>query len=196
MPNNISEPDAASQPQQLLVSVSPHIHSHESAPKVMWSVFFALIPAGLAGIFIFGLCALKIIVISILTCMGTEALLQKLCRRKITVSDGSAALTGILLAYNLSSHVPLWIPVAGGIFAIAIAKQAFGGLGANIFNPALAGRAFLLASWPKHMTEFVKPLTPDAVTQATPLTMFKEAKVHSLAQLDLSYLDLFLGKRG
>ncbi|MBU4473538.1 MAG: RnfABCDGE type electron transport complex subunit D [Candidatus Omnitrophica bacterium] len=182
-------------PDKLIVSVSPHIHSHESTPKVMWSVFFALIPAGIVGVFIFGLAALKIIIISVLSCLVTEALIQKLTHRRISIGDGSAVLTGLLLAYNLSSNVPFWIPVIGGIFAIAVCKQAFGGLGANIFNPALAARAFLLASWPKHMTGFSKPFSPDAVTSATPLAMLKEGKVADLVQSGLSYMDLFLGKR-
>lgn len=181
---------------KFIVSTSPHIHSRELTSKVMWSVFLALLPAGIAGIWIFGIAALKVIIVSILSCIVTEAVIQKLTHKKIIISDGSAALTGILLAYNLSSSVPLWMPVIGGIFAVAICKHAFGGLGANIFNPALAARAFLLASWPRHMTEFVKPFSTDAITSATPLVMFKEAKVQSLAQLGLSYWDLFLGRRG
>ena len=181
---------------KLTVGTSPHIHSRELTSKVMWGVFAALVPAGIAGAWIFGISALKVIIVSVLSCIVTEALIQKLAHKRIVISDGSAALTGILLAYNLSSSVPLWIPVIGGIFAVAICKHAFGGIGTNIFNPALAGRAFLLASWPKHMTEFVKPFSADAITQATPLVMFKEGKVETLAQLGLSYWDLLLGKRG
>lgn len=181
---------------KLTVGTSPHIHSRELTSKVMWSVFAALVPAGVAGVWIFGISALKVTIVSILSCVAAEAVIQKLNHKKITLSDGSAALTGILLAYNLSSSVPLWMPVIGGIFAVAICKHAFGGIGANIFNPALAARAFLLASWPKHMTEFVKPFSADAVTSATPLVMFKEGKVETLAQLGLSYWDLLLGKRG
>ena len=181
---------------RLIVSVSPHIHSRESVSKVMWAVFFALVPSGIASVAIFGFSALKVILISIASCMLTEGIIQKLNHKKISLSDGSAALTGILLAYNLSSNVPFWIPLVGGVFAIAICKHAFGGLGANIFNPALAARAFLLASWPRHMTEFLRPLSSDAITQATPLVMFKEGKVKVLSDLGLSYWDLFLGKRG
>lgn len=180
---------------RLIVDTSPHIHSRELTSRVMWTVFLALVPSGIAGIFIFGIQALKIMVVSILTCLTTEALIQKARHKKITISDGSACLTGLLLAYNLSAQVPFWIPLIGGIFAIAIAKHAFGGLGANIFNPALAGRAFLMASWPKHMTEFVKPFSPDAITSATALTLLKEGKFANLAQIGLSYGDLFLGKR-
>lgn len=181
---------------RLIVSASPHIHGGETVSKVMWAVFLSLLPAGIAGVVIFGMRALTVIIASILSCVITEALIQKLTNRKIAITDGSAALTGLLLAYNLSASVPLWIPAAGGFFAVAICKQAFGGLGANIFNPALCGRAFLLASWPKQMTEFPKPLSVDAITSATPLVMFKEGNVRALSQLDLTYLDLFLGKRG
>ena len=183
-------------PDRLNVSVSPHIHSGETVPRVMWAVFLALIPSGIAGILIFGFPALKLILISIATCLITEALIQKARHKTITISDGSGALTGLLLAYNLSSNVPFWIPLVGGFFAIAIAKQAFGGLGANIFNPALAARAFLLSSWPKHMTEFVRPFSPDGVTSATPLGILKEQGARPLSEFGFSYWDLFLGKRG
>lgn len=181
--------------ERLSVSVSPHIHSGESVPKVMWTVFLALIPSGVAGVIIFGLPALKIILISIASCIITEALIQKSAHKKITVHDGSAALTGLLLAYNLSSGVHFWIPLAGGIFAIGVVKHAFGGLGANIFNPALAARAFLLASWPKYMTDFVRPFSLDAIGSATPLALFKEGRMPNASDLGLSYWDLFLGKR-
>ncbi|TAN61057.1 RnfABCDGE type electron transport complex subunit D, partial [bacterium] len=181
--------------ERLSVGVSPHVHGGESVQKVMWTVFLALLPAGAAGVIIFGFAALKVIIISIASCLITEFLIQKLRRKKITLYDGSAALTGLLLAYNLSSGVPFWIPLVGGIFAVAIAKHTFGGLGANIFNPALAARAFLLASWPKQMTDFYRPLSLDAVSSATPLAMLKEGGMRSLSGLGLSYGDLFLGNR-
>jgi electron transport complex protein RnfD len=128
--------------------------------------------------------------------VGTEAFIQKARGLKVTVSDGSALMTGLLVAYNLPAHCPLWVAVAGSIFAIAIAKQAFGGLGRNIFNPALAGRAFLMAAWPKYMTTFTKPFVYDAVTQATPLSLIKEGKASGIADLGISYWDLFIGNRG
>jgi Na+-translocating ferredoxin:NAD+ oxidoreductase subunit D len=181
--------------ERLSVGVSPHIHGGESVPKAIWAVFLALLPSGVAGVIIFGLAALKVIIISIASCLITEFLIQKLRHKKITLYDGSAALTGLLLAYNLSSGAPFWIPLAGGIFAIAIAKHTFGGLGANIFNPALAARAFLLASWPRQMTNFYRPLSLDAVSSATPLAMLKEGGTRSLSGLGLSYGDLFLGNR-
>lgn len=180
---------------KFVLTTSPHIHSQELTSRAMWSVFCALVPAGAAGVIFFGVSALKIIIVSVLSCVLSEALIQKLTGKKAAIADGSAALTGLLLAYNLSSAVPLWIPVVGGFFAIAICKHAFGGLGANIFNPALAARAFLLASWPKQMTTFLMPSSIDAVTQATPLAMFKEGGM-SLADMGLSYWDLFIGRRG
>jgi electron transport complex protein RnfD len=158
----------------------------------MWAVNISLLPAAVAGVIIFGARAAWVMALCIITAVISEAVLQKLARRKITVSDGSAVLTGLLLAFNLPPKVPFWIPVVGTFFAIAIAKQIFGGLGQNIFNPALAGRAFLMASWPKYVTTFTAPFSADATTCATPLTLLKEGKA-----LDhLSYIDLFLGRKG
>lgn len=172
----------------------------------MWQVFLSLIPAGAAGVFIFGIYALGLIITSIIACLLTEWLILALRRKQTAILDGSAALTGLLLAYNLPAGVPLWMAVLGSVFAIAIAKQAFGGLGRNIFNPALAARAFLLLSFPKYMTEFTQPLRAgagfsrlfnvDAVSCATPLTLLKENKIQEISQAGLSYLDLFLGNRG
>ena len=181
---------------KLIVSTSPHLRSKDTTTKIMWSVFLALVPSGIAALWIFGAPALRVIIISVATCVLTEFFIQKASGREVTIKDGSAALTGLLLAYNLSAGVPFWIPIIGGVFAIAIVKQAFGGLGRNIFNPALAARAFLLASWPKHMTSFVKPFSPDAVTAATPLMIFKEGNANVIADLGLNYWDLFLGRRG
>lgn len=181
---------------KLQVSVSPHVHSGESVSKVMWAVAIALMPSGIAGVIIFGISALKVIFISVSGCVIFEALTQKLTHKRITISDGSAVLTGLLLAYNLSAGVPFWLPLSGAFFAIVIVKQAFGGLGGNIFNPALAARAFLLASWPRHMTIFLKPFSPDGISSATPLTLFKEGGMDSVAKLNLGYWDLFIGNRG
>jgi len=179
-------------PDKLLVSTSPHIYKKDSVGRIMWLVNLSLLPGGIAGVYIFGLDALRVIVLGVVTAVLSEALLQKLTKRKISILDGSAFLTGLLLAYNLPPNVPFWIPVAGSFFAIAIGKQVFGGLGQNIFNPALAGRVFLMASWPKYMTTFVLPFNCDGVTGATPLAMLKEGKGIEA----LSYLDLFLGRRG
>jgi Na+-translocating ferredoxin:NAD+ oxidoreductase subunit D len=176
----------------LIVSNSPHIHKPESVKRIMWSVTLSLIPAGIAGVFIFGRSALEVILLGVASAMVTEFILQSIFRQKITIFDGSAFLTGLLLAYNLPPKVPFWIPITGSFFAIAIGKQVFGGLGQNIFNPALVGRVFLMASWPKYMTAFTIPLQYDGVTSATPLMLLKENK----PVLDVNYLDLFLGNRG
>jgi len=177
---------------KLIVSVSPHIHKKDSVSKIMWMVIVSLIPAGVAGIFIFGLNALWVIILGIISAVVTEGILQVATKRKVTLLDGSAILTGLLLAYNLPSGVPFWLPIVGSFFAIAIGKQVFGGLGQNIFNPALVGRVFLMASWPKYMTAFIKPQNYDALTSATPLALIKEGKLLE----NISYLDLFLGRRG
>ena len=175
---------------KLIVSASPHLHKDESVSRIMWMVVLSLIPAGAAGVFIFGLSALWVIILGIISAVIAEGTLQIFTKRKFTIFDGSAVLTGLLLAYNLPSHVPFWLPIVGSFFAIAIGKQVFGGLGQNIFNPALVGRVFLMASWPKYMTTFTKPF--DAITSATPLALIKEGKILE----NISKWDLFLGKRG
>ncbi len=177
---------------RLIISISPHLHKDESISKIMWMVVVSLIPAGLAGVFIFGISALWVILLAIVSAIISEGILQALTKKRITILDGSAVLTGLLLAYNLPAHVPFWLPIVGSVFAIAIGKQVFGGIGQNIFNPALVGRVFLMASWPKYMTTFTKALNYDAVTSATPLALLKEGKFIE----HISYLDLFLGKRG
>lgn len=155
------------------VSSSPHIHSGQSTQKIMRDVLIALAPATAAGIYFFGLPALKTIVLAVLACVATEYLIQKfMLKIEPTISDLSAAVTGLLLAFNMPSGSPWYLPVVGGIFAIAIAKQVFGGLGHNFVNPALAARAFLMASWPIAMTTWPVPLT-DGTTGATPLAILK-----------------------
>jgi len=178
---------------KLIVSAPPHLHKKdESVSKIMWLVVVSLIPAGAVGVFIFGLSALWVIILGVISAVITEAALKLLTKNKLTVLDGSAVITGLLLAYNLPPGVPFWLPIVGSFFSIAIGKQVFGGLGQNIFNPALVGRVFLMASWPKYMTTFTAPLNYDAITQATPLALLKEGKFLE----HISYWDLFLGKRG
>jgi len=177
---------------KLIVSVSPHLHKDESINKIMWMVVLSLLPVGIAGVIIFGRSALWVIGLGIVSALISEGILQILTKRKVTLFDGSAFLTGLLLAYNLPPQVPFWLPIVGSFFAIAIGKQIFGGLGQNIFNPALAGRVFLMASWPKYMTTFTRPLNYDAITSATPLAILKEGRILE----NISYWDLFLGKRG
>jgi electron transport complex protein RnfD len=158
----------------------------------MWSVTLSLIPAGIGGIYVFGISALKVVLLGVFSAVAAEFLIQVIFKQKITVYDGSAFLTGLLLAYNLPARVPFWLPIVGSVIAIAIGKHVFGGLGQNIFNPALVGRVFLMASWPQYMTTFTKPLSYDGITTATPLMELKEGG----ALMGLNYLDLFLGRRG
>ena len=173
--------------KKFFVSSSPHLVDQESIPKIMYSVIAALLPAGIGGVYFFGVRALWVILISVISAVAAEAFMQKLLKKPLTITDGSAALTGILLAYCLSPQVPLWIPVIGSFFAIAIGKQIFGGLGHNPMNPALAARAFLLASWPTQTTVFSAsvpkggylagvPLNVDGISQATPLNLYKQLR--------------------
>ncbi|MCK9615137.1 MAG: RnfABCDGE type electron transport complex subunit D [Candidatus Omnitrophica bacterium] len=187
--------------KNLTASYSPHLHTKESLEKIMWLVFISLIPSGMAGVLIFGMRALWVIFLGIISAIATEALIQLMAKKKVAISDGSAALTGLLLSYNLPVSSPWWLTVTGSFIAVAIGKQIFGGLGQNIFNPALVGRVFLMASWPKYMTNFTSPVNTqawfkfsgyDAITAATPLTLIKEGK----PLLGISYMDLFLGKHG
>lgn len=141
----------------LVVNSAPHIQVDDHILRRMWVTFFALIPSGIAGIFIFGIQAFYVALVSILAALFTEALFQKFQAKKVTLLDGSAIITGLLLAYTLPPGVPLWLAAVGSIFSVAIGKHLFGGLGANIFNPALVGRAFLMASWPKYMTTWMNP---------------------------------------
>ena len=185
-----------------IVSGSPHIHDKESIHRIMWTVVASLIPAGIAGVIIFGLGALWVILVAILAAVSTEWVFGVLTKKKITILDGSAVITGILLAFNLPPNVPLWLPVVGAVFSIAIGKQVFGGLGQNIFNPALVGRVFLMASWPKYMTTFPPTLIRnllqggtasfDAVTSATPLMSLKES-IPSVASRKDSKANTFSG---
>jgi electron transport complex protein RnfD len=181
--------------EPLIVSIGPHLKDSITTKRVMWAVTASLLPAGAAGVFIFGLNSLLIIITAVLAAIATEALILAL-RRKDTraVYDGSAILTGLLLAYNIPPGSPLWMPLAGSFFAIAIGKQAFGGLGHNIFNPALIGRAFLMVSWPVYMTTWQNPRwAADAVSAATPLAVAKHNGLDPIKAL--SYWDLFFGNR-
>ena len=159
------------EPVTFQVSPAPHLHRGESTPRVMRSVIFALLPASCWGVYVFGLPALKVIVVAVGSAVLAEAAFQKLTGRPLTVADGSAAITGLLLGLNLPSSSPWWMVVVGSLVAILIAKQAYGGLGQNPFNPALVGRVFLLISFPLQMTTW--PAPHDTVTAATPLGAMK-----------------------
>ncbi len=157
------------------VTAAPHVRSTNSVTGVMTSVMIALIPALAVGVYYFGLYSLIVVLVCMLSAMAFEALAQVLLKRKISILDMSAALTGMLLGMNLPPTVPLWLPVIGAGFAVVIVKQLFGGLGQNFMNPALGARAFLLASWPALMTKFSPAiagswrsiLVPDALTSAS-----------------------------
>lgn len=175
---------------KITVSPAPHIKSSLTTRKIMYLVILSLLPAGAAGVYIFGLSSLKIILISMASCFLCELLFLKLRNKdpKI-VLDGSALLTGLLLAYNLPPEIPFWIPIVGGAVSIILGKQIFGGLGHNIFNPALVGRVFLQISWPVYMTTWKNPRwVPDAVSTATPLAGENTTS--------FTYMDLFLGNHG
>jgi electron transport complex protein RnfD len=172
---------------KLSVSPSPHMRDGMDIKSVMYAVIIALIPASAGAVYFFGTRALVIIVLAAVSAVVTEAACQKAMKRKVTIADGSALLTGVLLAFNVPPGVPYWLPVVGSAFAIGIAKIPFGGLGYNPLNPALAGRAFLMASWPVYMT--ARWLAPrlsatsegslsgiSAITTATPLGVYKYAR--------------------
>lgn len=179
---------------RFLVSSSPHIRSGETTQRIMLDVIIALMPALLAGILYFGFRALTVTVTAVVFAVAAEAVMQKILGKPITVKDMSAAVTGILLAFNVPSTLPLWIIAVGSIFAIAVAKQCFGGLGFNFINPALAARAMLLASWPVRMTSWVAPGS-DAVSTATPLALAKEG-AEAAGQALPSIWNLFIGNVG
>jgi electron transport complex protein RnfD len=182
---------------KLIISPSPHIHSGDSVEKRMYRVLVALIPAWIVSIVYFGLGALVVTGVSIAACAGFEYLIQRfLLKGKTTVGDGSALITGTLLAFNLPSNLPVWIILIGALAAIGIGKMSFGGLGNNIFNPALVGRVFLLISFPVQMTNWPTPgFFPmeyaDAATGATTLAMMKG----HFGELP-SLVALFSGKMG
>ena len=143
---------------ELTVSPAPHIHDNLTVSKCMYNVIIALLPAFAVSLYFFGIGALIVTLSSILSCVIVEYLIQKyLLKEKPSIGNGSAILTGLLLAFNLPSNLPIWIVVIGSIVAIGIAKMSFGGLGNNLFNPALAGRVFLLISFPTQMTQWPLP---------------------------------------
>lgn len=182
----------------LTVSPAPHMHTSDSVTRIMLRVIIALLPALAWGTYIFGLRALLVCLVCSASAVGFEALCQWLLKRPITISDLSALVTGLLLGLNLPVTAPWWMAVVGSAFAIIVVKQIFGGLGKNVFNPALAARVFLCLAWPSQMTFFTAPgdrLTfsaADAVASATPLASLK----HGSFPADASVTDMLLGRCG
>lgn len=176
------------------VSLSPHVRDSASTRRIMLDVCLALVPALIVGVCFFGLYSLLVVALSVLAAVGAEALMQYCLQKPVTVADGSAAVTGLLLGLTLPPKAPWYVPVCGAVFAIVIAKQIFGGLGDNFINPALAGRAFLLACWPVQMTTYPDPVIVDAVSSATPLADAGFAQ--SASALQNAFLGLIPGTIG
>lgn len=187
-------------PELMTVTPSPHIRTTDTTRTIMLDVCIALIPAVIWGIYVFGLRALTVTLISVISAVLAEAVWQKIMKKPVTVLDFSSAVTGIILALNLPVSVPLWLPAVGSAFAIIVVKQLFGGLGKNFVNPALAARVFLFLAWSAYMAVFTKPgepmsaiaINPDAVASATPVAELKRGIIPE----GTSLLDAFLGYEG
>ena len=181
----------------LIVSPAPHVHSGDSVRKNMLNVIIALIPAFAFAVLAFGWGALITTAVSVVSCEAFEWLIATfIMKQKPTIGDCSAILTGLLLAFNLPSNLPVWIVIIGALVAIGVGKMSFGGLGQNPFNPALVGRVFLLISFPAQMTTWPRPLGfsgsyLDAETAATPLSLMKEGGAHFS-----DYMTAFIGLGG
>ncbi|MBN2669873.1 MAG: RnfABCDGE type electron transport complex subunit D [Bacteroidales bacterium] len=193
--------------QLLKVSLSPHVHSGNSVHKEMYGVIYAMIPALLVSFIFFGLGAVRVTLIAVASAVVFEYLIQKyLIKGSNTIVDGSAVITGILLAFNVPSNLPCWIIIIGSLVSIGVAKMSFGGLGQNPFNPALVGRVFMLISFPVQMTSWPKPSfmnfsLVDAETAATPLAIVKEGIKNGESLTDLmsqipTWTQMFIGEMG
>lgn len=186
----------------LIISPSPHVHSSDSVRRNMYGVIIALMPALAASLWFFGTEALFVILTSIASCVIIEFLIQKfILKVSTTISDGSAALTGLILAFNLPSNLPLWIVIIGALVSIGVAKMTFGGLGQNIVNPAILGRVFLLVSFPAQMNSWPNPNAIDGSTGPTPLGIMKEGlksgkSVSEIMDTLPSNVDMLMGQIG
>ena len=154
---------------ELIVTSSPHVRAQDSVKKIMWSVVLALLPAVFAAVYFFKARAISVVLTAVVGAVLTEYIFQKIRNKKVTIEDGSAVVTGLLLALTLPPSIPLWTAFFGSVVAIGLGKQVFGGIGHNPFNPALVGRAFLTAAYPVLMTTW----TVDGVSTATPLSKMK-----------------------
>ncbi len=191
----------------LTISGSPHIHGDNSTKKIMYGVVVALMPAVLVSVYFFGLNAVRVLLLSVIFSLFFEWIIQKyLIKGPVTITDGSALVTGILLAFNVPSNLPSWMVIVGALVAIGIAKMSFGGLGKNIFNPALVARVFLLVSFPVQMTSWPKAAVlpmglADVITGPTPLGFIKEGlgagkSMAELTQHLPSYMQALVGQMG
>ena len=185
--------------KRLVVSGSPHVFTNDSVSKRMWSVVIALLPAVAFSVYLFGLGSIIVLLTSVLGCVITEYLIQRfMIGGKVTITNGSAVITGLLLAMNVPSNLPIWIILIGCVVAIGLGKYAFGGLGQNIFNPAILGRVFLLISFPQQMTSWPLPMVNresylDATTGAT---MLGQMKMGELSPENVDIMNIFIGNMG
>ena len=170
----------------LNVSSSPHVRSGVTTKNIMYDVAIAMIPATVWGVMQFGLYSLLVVAATVLSCVLSEYVFEVLMKKPVTISDGSALVTGMILGLNMPPSIPIWMPVLGSVFSIIVVKQLYGGLGQNFMNPALAGRCFLLISFAGSMNSFIDPMT-NAVSGATPLAVLKDGGSYDLAAM-------FLGK--
>jgi Na+-translocating ferredoxin:NAD+ oxidoreductase subunit D len=191
----------------LTVSGSPHVYTDHSVGKIMYGVVLSLIPAALVSFYFFGLAAVLVTFTAVISCMFFEFIIQKyLLKGPVTIFDGSAIITGILLAFIVPATLPLWMVVIGSLVSIGMAKMTFGGLGKNIFNPAIVGRVFLMISFPVDMNMYPKPTEmstslTDIITGPTPLAIVKEGVAQGKAVSELipqvpEYMDLMMGNMG
>ncbi len=199
-----SPQDSSQKSKDFPISLGPFFHTATSTKSIMWTVSAALAPAALAGVYYFGPRALITILISIATALLSEFGYQKLVKKPVSLGDGSAFLTGLLLAMNIPASCPVYVPIIGSFTAIVLAKQLFGGLGYTIFNPALVGRAVVMASFPRELTTWTAPLSwhtaIDGITKASPLGILKtegyQAVVNHFGSTSSMYWNMLIGNRG
>ena len=179
----------------LHVSSSPHVRDTVTTKNIMYDVLIAMIPAAAFGVYQFGFNALLVIILTMAACVLSEYIFEKAMKRPITIADGSALVTGMILALNMPPEIPVWVPVLGGVFAIIVVKQLYGGLGQNFMNPALAARCFLLISFAGMMNDFSSAsLGFDSVSGATPLAMLRSGETVDLAALVIGRIPVTIGE--
>lgn len=177
------------------VSSSPHVRDTVTTKNIMYDVLIAMIPAAAFGVYQFGFNALLVIILTMAACVLSEYIFEKAMKRPITIADGSALVTGMILALNMPPEIPVWVPVLGGVFAIIVVKQLYGGLGQNFMNPALAARCFLLISFAGMMNDFSSAsLGFDSVSGATPLAMLRSGETVDLAALVIGRIPGTIGE--